>query len=81
MACGQLEKHAFKSAEQGFKFKPLLEASKAKDRYVRCLAHLIDLLAQAVLLNLKSLAEKHTSVLHISVTPLVCDQGRALYGR
>jgi hypothetical protein len=62
--CNWFEKHAFKSAEQGFKFKLLLAIFKAEDGHIRCLAPLINLLAQAILLNLKSLAEKHTSVLY-----------------
>jgi hypothetical protein len=73
--CDWFKKHAFKSAEQGFESKPPPAIFKAEDGHIRCLAHSINLSAQAVLSNLKSLAEKHTSVLH-NDTKFV---GKAIY--
>ena len=43
--CDWFKKHVFKSAEKGFEFKLLLAIFKAEDSYIRCLAHLINLLA------------------------------------
>jgi hypothetical protein len=62
--CDRFEKYAFKSAEQGFEFKPPPAIFKAEDGHIRCLAHLINLSAQAILSTLKSIAEKYVSVLY-----------------
>jgi hypothetical protein len=62
--CNKFEKWAFKSAEKGFEFKPPPATFKAEDGHIRCLAHSINLSAQAVLANLKSLAKKHTRGLY-----------------
>jgi hypothetical protein len=62
--CNRFEKHAFKSAEEGYELEPPPAIFKAKDGHIRCLAYSINLSAQAVLSNLKSSAEKHTSVLY-----------------
>ena len=60
----RFEKYTFKSAEQGFEFKLLLAIFKAENGHIRCLAHSINLSAQAILSTLKSIAEKHVSVLY-----------------
>ena len=62
--CDRFEKYAFKSAEHGFEFEPPLAIFKAEDGHIRCLAHSINLSAQAILSNLKSTAEKHSRVLY-----------------
>ena len=58
--CNRFKKRVFKSAEKGFELELPPAIFKAKDRHIRCLVHLINLSAQAVLSTLKSLAEKHT---------------------
>jgi hypothetical protein len=62
--CNRFKKHAFKSAKAGFESKPPLAIFKANERHIRCLAHLINLSAQAILTYLKSTAKKHTSMLY-----------------
>jgi hypothetical protein len=37
---------------------------KVTDSYIRCITHLINLLAQAIFTSLKSIAKKHTSILY-----------------
>jgi hypothetical protein len=61
---GQFEKHAIKSAEQGYLYNPPLTIFKVDDGHIRCIAHSINLSAQAILTSLKSTAEKHNSVLY-----------------
>jgi hypothetical protein len=41
----QFEKHAVKSAEQGYLYKPSPTIFKVDDGYIRCIAHLINLSA------------------------------------
>jgi Domain of unknown function (DUF4413) len=74
--CDRFEKHAFKSAEQGFEFEPPPAIFKAEDGHIRCLAHSINLSAQAILSSLKSSAEEHTSVLYDDTKFI----GKASYG-
>jgi hypothetical protein len=62
--CNHFEKHALKCAKAGFESKSLLAIFKADKGHIRCLAHSINLSAQAILISLKSLAEKHTKVLY-----------------
>jgi hypothetical protein len=60
----QFEKHAVKSAKQGYLYRPLLTIFKVNDSHICCIAHSINLSAQAILTSLKSIAKKHTSVLY-----------------
>jgi len=60
----QFKKHAIKSAEKGYQHKAPPTIFKVVNSHIRCIAHLINLSAQAVLASLKSTAKKHTSVLH-----------------
>jgi hypothetical protein len=62
--CNCFKKHAFKYAKAGFKSKPPLAIFKADKGHIQCLAHSINLLAQVILVSLKSLAKKHTRVLY-----------------
>jgi hypothetical protein len=62
--CDRFEKYAFKYTKARFKSKPLLAIFKANEGHIWCLAYSINLSAQAVLVSLKSLAEKDTRVLY-----------------
>jgi len=60
----RFEKYVVKSAEKGYLHKPLLTIFKVDDGHIRCIAHSINLSAQAILASLKSTAKEHTSVLY-----------------
>jgi len=60
----RFEKHAVKSAKKGYLHKPPPTIFKVDDGHIRCIAHSINLLAQAILASLKSTAKEHTSVLY-----------------
>jgi hypothetical protein len=60
----RFEKHTVKSAEQGHLHEPPPTIFKVDDGYIRCIAHSINLSAQAVLASLKSTAEKNTNILY-----------------
>jgi hypothetical protein len=60
----RFEKHAIKSAKKGDHYKLPPAIFKVSDSHIRCIAHSINLSAQAILSSLKSTAKKHTSVLY-----------------
>lgn len=60
----RFEKHAIKSIEKGYLHEPLLTIFKVNHGHIRCIAHSVNLLAQALLASLKSTAKKNTSILY-----------------
>jgi hypothetical protein len=63
--CTQFEKLALKSADTGFQSpNPPPIVFKAANAHIQCMAHALNLLAQAILAELKSGASKDTSHLY-----------------
>lgn len=60
----QFEKHVVKSVEKRYLHEPLLVIFKVDDGYIHYMAHLINILAQAILVSLKSIAKEHICDLH-----------------
>ena len=58
------KKHTLKSAEQGYLYEPPLTIFKVNDGHICCIAHSINLSAQAILTSLKSTAKKNTNILY-----------------
>jgi hypothetical protein len=60
----RFKKHVIKSTKNSSYHKLPLAVFKVANSYICCIVYLINLLAQAILTSLRSIAKKHTNVLY-----------------